>query len=378
MRTLVGALYRAIFVIILLFSFSFSALALNIRVKVEEGQSIKIEPLTDAKVYDNNEELVMELKPDQAVTFKYYTSNKVSINGKNLSLPLHIMPQESVFNTDKNAIYIGSRKYRGMAVIASYKGKLLGINTLDMEDYLKGVVAGEMPQEWNMEALKSQAVAARTYAYYGMINQKNDLYDICDTVKCQVYKGIYGEYSTTNTAVDATKAKILTYNDSVIPAFFHDTSGGGLTESGVAFTGENTPYLQPVQDYDDNSPYRNWNRTLATSDFLDRLSLYGVKLTKISKVRVAYNESNRVKMVSISDGKRTYDISGHKFREIMGLKSNSFTISIHKSVVNINGSGNGHGIGLSQWGALGMAKMGYKYSDILSHYYPGTLLVSYE
>lgn len=369
--------YRLIVILIVVLSVSVDAFGMNIRVKVEEGKTVQIEPLSDSKIYNNDQEEIGEIRANQVVSIKYYTSNKATLNGKKVGLPLRIVPTSSIFNSEP-FIYIGNRKYRGTALIAANNGKLLGINVLDMEDYLKGVVAGEMPQEWDMEALKSQAIAARTYAYYGLLNPKSDLYDICDTISCQVYKGVMSEYSSTNNAVEATRSKVLTYNDKVIAAFFHDTSGGGMTESGEVFVGEDVPYLQPVKDYDFDSPYRSWNRSISVSGMLNRVEPYGVRLDKLKKISVIYSTSSRVKSVVMSDGNRSYSISGEKFRQIMGLKSNSFSVAIRQNTVYINGSGNGHGIGLSQWGALGMAKLGYKYNEILSHYYPGTLIVSYE
>ncbi len=369
--------YRLIAILIVVLSVSVDAFGMNIRVKVEEGKTIQVEPLSDSKIYNNDQQEIGEIKANQVASIKYYTSNKATLNGKKVSLPLRIVPTSSIFNSEP-FVYIGNRKYRGTALIVADKGRLLGINVLDIEDYLKGVVSGEMPQEWNLEALKSQAIAARTYAYYGLLNPKNDLYDICDTVSCQVYKGVMSEYESTNIAVDATKSKVLTYNDRVIEAFFHDTSGGGMTESGEKFLGADVPYLQPVKDYDFDSPYRNWSRSISVSGLLNRVEPYGVNIEKLKKISVIYGTSGRVKSVVVSDGNRSYTISGEKFRQIMGLRSNSFTVAIRKNTVYIEGSGNGHGIGLSQWGALGMAKLGYKYNEILSHYYPGTLIVSYE
>lgn len=304
------------------------------------------------------------------------------------------------FVGDQRSAFVVScdgKKYRGMiAVKAAANDTLTVINYVSLDDYIGGVLANEMSPDWPGEALKAQAVAARTFALYSKDLHVKDGYDVCATTHCQVYGGVAGETDKTLTAVSATRGEILEYGESPIYAAFHSSSGG-MTAGSEEAGGTQLPYLVPVKDDDDAAPNRAWSVELKLSELTEKLRAAGfdtgsIRTIELSPLRVGRGAddryaSGRVKSVRFIGSRATVEVTGPKLRWTLGLPGTMFEIGAGgifdrgrltpgknpDAVVVFRGLGRGHGIGLSQWGARAMAKK-KNYRDILSHYYKGVEL----
>ncbi len=248
------------------------------------------------------------------------------------------------------------------------------IDEVPLEEYVIGVVAGEMPASFNIEALKAQAVASRTYALKKSESSKGD-YDVVDTTSNQVYinydemkekwQNNYETYvKKIKEAVLETKGEVILYNNDLIDAMFFSTSNGYTENSGDIFS-NSMPYLVSVDSsWDkDESPAFSSTKEVSKSEFLFNLGLDSNSSINIGNIEKT--NTGRVKTITINNKK--FDAS--KIRSIFNLKSTSFTIKVNQDKVTFDVNGYGHGVGMSQYGASGMAKAGYKYKDILNHYY---------
>ncbi len=251
------------------------------------------------------------------------------------------------------------------------------IDEVSLEDYVVGVVSAEMPATFEIEALKAQSVAARTYVLKKVEQNKMEEYDILDTVMNQVYidqeqmkekwQNKFDEYfEKIKKAVDETKGEYLTYNGELIQVFFFSTSSGKTENSEDVFS-ESLPYLRSVDSTWDKdiSPAFNGTITFTLQEFYFNLGLeYSNKLNIDITKR---NETGSINEIKINGNL----FKGTDFRKKLGLKSTNFEIEKNEDKVTIKTIGYGHGVGMSQYGANGMAKEGYKYEDILKHYFQG-------
>lgn len=256
------------------------------------------------------------------------------------------------------------------------------VESVPLEDYVVGVVSGEMPASFEVEALKAQSVASRTYVLKKILSNKNSDYDVVDTVNNQVYLDDYelkvkwGEnYSKYNKkvreAVNDTRGEYLEYNGEVITAMYFSTSNGYTEDSGVAFE-TSLPYLKSVEskwDEEVASVFYKSN-SISLQEFYEKL---GLEYNKELNVEILEkSDSNRVVRLKIN----RVEFRGRDVYTKLGLRSCDFEFIQVGSNVEINTKGYGHGVGLSQYGALGMAKEGYNYKEILEHYYVGVKLVN--
>lgn len=260
-------------------------------------------------------------------------------------------------------------------------GKIVGV---PFEQYIVGVLAGEMPIYFNLEALKAQAVAARSYALKRMEYNKDNDFDVVDSILNQVYlddgylKDAWGYDYVDNInklreAVNATSMEYLDYNGDVIDALFFSTSNGYTETSSLVFNID-LPYLQSVSSSWDEKTSSAFKSTTSMSlrDFYNKLNIdysdyFDVKILEKSS-------TNRIIKLSIN-GK---EFLGRDLYSILGLKSTDFSLKKDGDKVIINTIGYGHGVGMSQYGAEGMAEEGYSYIDILKHYYVGTNIKKIE
>jgi len=274
-------------------------------------------------------------------------------------------------------LLVNGTHYLGNIDVLRGNDSLYLINELPLEEYVKHVVSAEVGTNWDMEALKVQAVISRTYAIYQKNkNSTNYNYDITSSVLHQVYKG-----SATDTrisyAVMDTEGEVLTYKGSPIEAFYHSTSGG-KTEDPVEVFGKSYPYLKPVESNCEISPYWIWERRIPVGEIEKALNIKGMKNIQIK----SYTSTQRVKTVDVmqSDG-GILNIEAKDLRKMLGwsrLPSTNFTISRDNENYVFDGKGYGHGVGLCQWSALEMSREGMSYKQILDYFYPGTTLEKYE
>lgn len=262
--------------------------------------------------------------------------------------------------------------------VAVYRSNQKTVETVPMEEYVAGVVASEMPANFEMEALKAQALTARTFVVKQMLSgSKKNNADVTDTVSDQVYKskaefkGAWGkEYDhkmkRIEEAVSKTAGQVLTYEGSPITASFFSTSNG-YTENAADYWGSDLPYLKSVDSpWDQAAPEFTSEQTFTVDDFQKRL---GVKVLADGNVGniTGRTEGNRVKEVAFQ-GK---SLTGKEVREKLELRSSDFTWKQQGSNIIVKTKGYGHGVGMSQYGANGMAKEGKDYTNIVAHYYKG-------
>lgn len=317
--------------------------------------------------------------------------------------PLELAP------LDAGTVLIDGAEYRGSVRFLHSDSGLTVINYLDLEDYLKGVVASEMPSSWPMEALKAQAVCARNYAMTNKNKFQSYGFNLDDTTQSQVYTGVKGETESTNRAVLETQGLFLTYNGKLATTFFYSSSGGH-TESSKYVWGGDFPYLIGVEDPYDTS--REWTVPYTPDEIEAKLQGIGVSIGDVVNLEVIETSpSGRIIDLKIMGTAGEYRAKLEKPRSLFNLRSNLFTITkvgggaqsfpvltatgIEQRQISapiltasgtiqpgagipseyiFTGTGYGHGVGMSQYGAKGMAEAGYSFEQILSHYFTGTTL----
>lgn len=257
--------------------------------------------------------------------------------------------------------------------IEVWKGKqgLYLINELPLEEYVEGVVKAETGPEWEGEALKAQAVVVRTYVLNQKSNNGKRQFDVTSSVLHQVYKGQNANRKIAD-SVKATEGQILTYDGKPIEAFYHSTSAG-RTEVAEDVFGKNYPYLKPVKSICRLSPYCVWLRNIPLRELEQATGIKGITEIKVA----SRTGTGRAKEVSVIAGGGNTAFKTADLRKMLGWKrlpSTDFTVRIEKETAVFEGKGYGHGVGLSQWSALEMAKEGKTYKEILSHFYPGSNL----
>ena len=286
------------------------------------------------------------------------------------------------------------RRYRGTVdVLRDASGDAV-VNALDLEDYLRGVLPGEIGSRdpRDRAALQAQAVAARSYAAARM-GERRILFDVTATVSDQVYGGMSDERVETDDAVRATRGLVLTWADRIVTAPYH-AHGGPMTASPdeVFWRSAPQPFLRPVDDhapdggcYCDASGSRGWERRFTTAELRRLLEQYGTAagVASVSDVRMlriaARGNSGRVTALEFEMAGGRAVVRGNDIRSVLRtggaiLPSTNFSVEVSGGGVLLRGVGNGHGVGMSQWGAIGRARAGQDARSILAAYYPGTRL----
>ncbi len=322
--------------------------------------------------YGNGKTLTMKRK-----------GNKISVDGKTFDGPIYLST-----GNDKAAFAVKGNQYRGkMKVILSPQSSgLTVVNVVPLELYLQGVVPSEIVPSWETDAIKAQAVAARTYALFHKNGYRSSGYDLTDDTRSQVYQGVGVETAKTNKAVMDTAGEVITYGGKAIDALFH-ANGGGHTENSENVWGTHISYLRGVKEESSGVVNKMWTKTVPLDKFTDALAGAGYNVGKIKKIILSPLKmgnkkskdrgiSGRVKFFEISGKNGKKQISGERLQGIFGLNSTLFDISAKGKNIIITGYGYGHGLGLSQWGAQAMAEKHGDgkdyYKKILAHYFTGT------
>jgi len=295
-------------------------------------------------------------------------------------------------------IKIDQKKYCGRIVISIIDSEIKVVNQIGLEDYVKGVMTKEMPigkGTENYDALKAFSICIRTYAF-NKINENKDFFDIYPDTRDQVYGGVDGETEYTNKIVDESKGQILFYENQSAIIFYHSTCGGRTEDVANVFSKKNISYLSGIEDGDEPyckiSPRYEWTEKYSEVTFIDRL--YKAKLIesqnyKISdlKIKSRFNSGRvndfEITLDDLEGNQKTILLRGNKIRGIIRsgdgksiLKSTLFDVNTNDGNIIITGKGNGHGVGLCQWGAIGQSKKGIDYKEILNHYFPETIIKS--
>lgn len=276
--------------------------------------------------------------------------------------------------------------------------KLLHSNTeeieeVNLDEYLCNVVSAEMPVDFDIEALKAQAIVARTYTMYKIINNagKHEGADICDSSSCcQAWISKEGRFerwdedkrqenwNKITTAVNETVGKIITYEGAPINAFFHSNSGG-ITEIPLnVWGGQGYPYLQVVETSGEDG-YTQYNSevTLTKTELLEKLK------EKYSDIEIDFEAEESIKILENTESGRVRtikfgnkELSGVETRTLLGLRSTNFEVNINEDNITFSVIGYGHGVGMSQTGADALAKQGYNYEEIIKHFYIGVEIIN--
>lgn len=311
------------------------------------------------------------------------------------------------------------RRYRGNMEFCIEKESLAVINELNIEDYLRGVVPAEMMSFWPAEALKAQAVLARNYALQKIETTRGSSYNLTNDQQSQVYRGYDDETEATDRAVAETRGLVLVNRGKIISGFFHSSSGGFIENSEDVWL-NSLSYLKKKEDpFDKNDRHYNWQVSYSNEQLTKMFKTEQFPFVQITDIEVAERTASgaRVKKLVVKGiGPDGMPVSrevknADNVRAVLGLKSALFTFTMKKiynkkddstevkgersepkvnlnldeadrseagndlAGIEISGSGYGHGVGLSQWGAYGMAKQGYNYQDILKYYYTDVSLV---
>lgn len=268
---------------------------------------------------------------------------------------------------------VAGKEVRGSVEVLVHGGGLLVVNELPMETYLAAVLGSEMPPAFEPEALKAQAVAARTYAIGKKIAAEGQPFHLGATVLSQVYGGVHREDPRTRAAVEATEGEVLVFEHSPIEAYFF-SSCGGRTAGGAEALGRPLPYLKSHSCPESaQTPGARWSLSLSPAELGKRLGL-----APVSAVRIDTHTTDgraRTVEVQIASGKRRF--TAVELRRRLGygeLKSLAFDVTKTGGSFRFTGKGNGHGAGMCQWGAQAAAKEGWDYRRILGHYYEGAEL----
>lgn len=248
------------------------------------------------------------------------------------------------------------------------------VENIPLEDYVVGVLAGEMPTTFNIEALKAQAVAARTYVLKKIGYNKDKEYDVVDNVNNQVYldstylKNVWKDnyiekINKLKQAVLSTYSEYITYNNEIIEAFYFSTSSGKTENSEDVFS-TSVPYLKSVDSkWDEISPVYTENKYYTLKDFFEKLNINFSTTLNIKYLNKT--ATGRAKTIVINNVQR----NAQEIVKALGLRSSNFIINKLDNIIKIETKGYGHGVGMSQYGAEAMSRVGYNYKEILKYYY---------
>ena len=397
----------------------------NVDVKL----GISAQNMNELKLYSDDGFEVRDMYSNLSLFQSFEKSIVLKLNGQNYDIydaqgvflsSMATNKSMKIQSPSSSPIKINNKRYRGYLTFDTVDKQLAAINNVGLEEYLYGVVPREMPSTFSYEALKAQAVAARSYAVCSVTRNKDKSFDLYDTVSSQVYDGFDAERDNVRKAVDETRGQILLSEGKVVNATY-SSSNGGYTADANDVWGAKYKYLISKEDkYSINEPNYNWNFEINANDLINGLKKQGINVNSINQIYVKEcNNSKRVKTVAIMDGAKEVLVDNNKFKNAIGankFKSSMYTIEASgvsaatqapdndsdgevtvlfedgvaifisseasekaspslaisaDAKIKIAGHGWGHGVGLSQWGANNMAKAGLKYDEILKFYYDG-------
>ena len=279
----------------------------------------------------------------------------------------------------KAQAYVNKRVFRGrLNFIRKANNSFLVVNELDIEDYVKGILCHEAAPWWPMEALKAQAVIARSYAVYQKQWTKDKDFDLTNDIYSQVYGGKTSEKWRANSAVNSTKGKVLVFEGKVFPSYYHATCAGRTEDASELWKINIAPLKGVKCGFCQQSPHFRWEKKIPLSEIKQRLEAKGYGLPRIESITISgRNLSGRVTFLKIGGEGKALEISAKDFRQAMNpniIRSTNFSLELNADTADFKGLGWGHGVGLCQWGMYFMAKKGSKYADILKYYFPQTEL----
>ena len=292
----------------------------------------------------------------RGTAFRLRSERPIRLNGRDYPSPLDVV-----------------RSGDGVAVV----------NEVALEEYVVGVVRAEASEKWPLEMLRAQATVARTYAAHHRVLSAGKPFHILASTAHQQYAGRVAPTSPIWGAVRDTAGQVLLWEGEVFPAFYHTESGGYTEDPRSVFAARNMPGLKPVRcDFSTGSPHFYWNLDLRLSEVSETLRRNGIQSGSIAAIDVTERTpSLRASVVTVRGDQGTVAIRGNDFRRMLGydtFKSTLFAVALDGEWARFSGRGYGHGVGMCQWGAKGMAEQGYSARQILEYFYPGTSLGSLD
>lgn len=369
----------------------------EVRVLIKEfktGEFLNVE--SSSYLYDNSSRLAI-LTPESRIQIIKNSGNiRLTVNGKDYNGNKFFISTEE----NEGTIKINGKRYRGKIQVSSSNNTINVINVVSLEDYIKGVLAKEMPigkNNENFEALKALAICVRTYSLKKMKDGKI-YFDLYADTRDQVYGGMDAENPLSNKAVDETKKLVLQYDGQPALIYYHSTCGGYTEASENVFTKDAVPYLISIRDGDEPyckiSPRFQWEEIYEKEEIITRLKNYSLldnvnyKLKDISITNKFESErvsELEIKVIDSDSNEKSLVIRGNEIRSILRTSDNKnilwstlFNLSLKSNSVVLTGYGFGHGVGLCQWGAIALSRKDWNYKEILQHYYPGTKTANYN
>lgn len=310
---------------------------------------------------------------------------------------------------DTGLLVADGKRYRGELQVRASDSGLVIVNRLAIDDYLRGVVPLEIGPRALAEsaAVQAQAVAARSYAFVHLGAGATVAYDVTSGVLDQVYGGVEAETPIASSAVESTRGLVLKYAGRVVNAPYHSSCGGMTAGPEEVWHSDSVPYLKPVSDripgtdrmYCDIAPSFHWTRTWSAADLNAAVARYLASYTSVPggnagmarEVTIgSRTASGRVGTLTLSTDRGNFVLRGNDIRFVLrspdGTILNSTLFSVESSIgpdghlaaLTLHGMGNGHGVGMCQWGAIGRARAGQDFRTILATYYPGTTVGTIE
>jgi stage II sporulation protein D len=337
----------------------------SIHVKCEAGFSVvDLFSLDKGKFKKDTDYVVQPGNDDQT------DSESLKIGDKIYNKLIRLVPgKSSVF------LRINGRRYRDTVIVKNENGQLTVINELGLDGYLLGVLPVEVSPAWPIESLKAQAIVSRTYVLNNLGKYSQKGYDVSADVFSQMYRGVEVEKPQTTHAVYETAGIVLMNGGKFAKSYFHSCCGG-YTENVENVWGNTIKYLKSVTcPYCKNSHQYYWSRGVSPEEIKWKLNMKGYLTGDIKDIKFrSRNDSGRIGDMIIIHSKGKLKISGHRFRMAMGpsvIKSTLMSIERKKEKFHFYGRGWGHGVGMCQWGAKGLAEKGKDYKKILKYYLPG-------
>lgn len=282
---------------------------------------------------------------------------------------VRIQPQRSP------SIFINGRKFRGAVdIIRTENVALTAINYVEIDEYVQGVLYNEVAPWWPMEALKAQAIVARSFALYQVRQNQTKEYDLVSTIYSQVYGGKTSERGRTSKAVALTKNEVLSFGNKLLPAFYHATCAGHTLDASGLWNIKIVPLRGRECAFCTRSPHYQWKAKFSLDEIGKSLEKANISVGQIQAIKVIERDvSGRIIDLEISSSKGVLKLDANRFRLAVGpnsLRSTHFVPEIKGNKVYFNGFGWGHGVGMCQWGAFFMSRKGFSAEEILKYYYP--------
>ena len=276
-------------------------------------------------------------------------------------------------------IALNGREYAGPVDVMKNGDGLAVVNEVPLEEYLVGVLRAEVGEKWPPEALRAQAIVARTYAAYQRMLAAGKAYHIVASTAHQQYAGRVPPTSPLWGAVRETAGQVLLWEGELFPAFYHTESGGYTEDPRTVFATRNMPGLKPVRcDFSVGSPHFYWSLDVKLADLSEILRRNDVAVGGVTAIDVTERTASlRAAIVTVHGTRGSVRLRGNDFRRMIGydtFKSTLFAVAVDAPWARFSGRGYGHGVGMCQWGAKGMAEQGHTARQILEFYYPGTIL----